>query len=194
MIRSGVRRLLHRAGYDVTRWPVQQTGYTRDAVLQRLLVDRGITHLLDVGAADGVYGTAVRALGFTGTLVSFAPSNGGPLGEIARSDGRWDVHAVTLGAVPGSIRVDGERVSVARLDDRFDTVVPKTAVVLLRLATGADLAVLKGAEKVLPRVSVVESRGPVDDERLAWLGARGFRLAGLFPVAGDWDYLGAREP
>jgi hypothetical protein len=194
VIRSGLRTALRRAGFDLVRWPVTRTGYTLDAVLQRVLAERGITHLVDVGARDGAYGRSVRDLGFTGTLVSFEPdpSRFAALAEVARADGHWDVHPVALGASPGTLRIGGERVPVARLDDRLDTVVPRSAVVMLRLCTGVDLEVLKGAEKVSARIGAVQTRGPANDGRPAWLEARGFQLAGLFPVKGEWEWLGTK--
>lgn len=193
MIRTGLRSLVRRSGFDLVRWPVRHTGYSLDAALQRLFVDRGITHVVDAGPGDEAWGRSVRALGYAGALVSFAPVASSGLAEAARADGRWDVHPVALGASPGTTRLGDARIPVARLDDRLDTVVPRSAVLLLRLATGADLAVLEGAERVLARITAVQTRGPADDERLAWLQARGFALAGLFPSdAGAWETLGVR--
>ena len=222
--RSALRDLVRRTGFDVMRYPPRRPGYSLDTVLQAAFARRGITHVVDVGARNGEYGTYLRQIGYTGRIVSFEPvaAHFANLSSKAGADGRWDVHPSALGSSPGTaeIRVaaasdfssfrtanaecadqfpDGakvdhvERVQVARLDDRLDTVVPGSARVMLKMDTqGWDLEVLKGAERSLERIEVVQTEvavralydgAPDHVEMMTWLRDHGFAFAGMFPVS-----------
>ncbi len=90
------RRLLHRAGVDVVR-----SLDPSDLLRRRLrLVERhGINVIFDVGANVGQYATTMRALGYTGRLVSFEPSAEAfeLLARTARGDAAWTVVNAGLG-------------------------------------------------------------------------------------------------
>lgn len=151
----------------------------------------------------------------------------------AERDGRWGVHPVALGRAagtadlhvaessdfssfrtaneslaeqfPGGAKVARvETVPVARLDDRFDALVPAGAPVLLKLDTqGWDLEVLAGAEASLPRVTAIQSEvairplyegAPDYVESLTWLRDHGFVPAGLFPLSWRAGAGGPADP
>jgi FkbM family methyltransferase len=68
-------------------------------VLARQLAELSITHVIDVGANRGQYGTLLRRLGYTGTIVSFEPAQRAfdALRNHASKDAKWQVHKLALG-------------------------------------------------------------------------------------------------
>ena len=80
------------------QWPERQA-------LRRLLARLRIDCVLDVGANVGQFGLELRALGYSGTILSFEPN---PdcfriLKEIASRDGNWAAHQIALGSSPARL-------------------------------------------------------------------------------------------
>jgi FkbM family methyltransferase len=94
--------------------PSPATPLEQEALHQHLgtiLETLGITCVLDVGAADGRYGQALRLIGYEGWIVSFEPVEEAfaKLEEVARDDPHWRAHRLALGDS------DGERsINVAK--------------------------------------------------------------------------------
>jgi FkbM family methyltransferase len=63
-----LKRLLEKLDIRVGR-----NRYTLAGARERLLRDGGVTQVIDVGAHAGEYGTALRARGYSGPIVSFEP-------------------------------------------------------------------------------------------------------------------------
>jgi FkbM family methyltransferase len=139
---SVVLRGLARRGFAVQRHP----GWRR----QRLLADRGVDVVLDVGAARGGYARELREFGYAGRIVSFEPMAAAyaDLAAAAGDDPRWTCVHSALGSTAGTETiniasnsdsssllpmadehraaaphvdyVDQEEITVARLDDVAD--------------------------------------------------------------------------
>jgi FkbM family methyltransferase len=107
-----VRRLVNRAGFDITREP-----YAYRFV--RVLRSRGIDAVLDVGANTGQYARQLRDARFTGRLVSVEPLSSAyaQLERVAAADPSWAVQRVAVADAPGTltIHVAGNSVSSSAL-------------------------------------------------------------------------------
>lgn len=93
-------RALDRLGLRLTRSPAGQ--------LVRLLHHAGVDLVLDVGAAKGNYGVALRARGFEGSIVSFEPlrTANAMLERAAEGDPKWFVQKMALGNTVGVARIN----------------------------------------------------------------------------------------
>ncbi|MCK5891561.1 MAG: FkbM family methyltransferase [Aeromicrobium sp.] len=89
-----------RRGFEVHR----HSSTRRQSVLAR----HGIDLVLDVGAADGGYGTSLRSFGYTGEIVSFEPiaATFERLRGVVAADPRWTARQLGLGAEAGSATIN----------------------------------------------------------------------------------------
>jgi FkbM family methyltransferase len=171
-LKTRARSWLRSRRYDVIRHPA---GTEYGGHLVELLTRLRIDCVLDVGAHDGIYGSLLRQLGYTGRIVSFEPveANFERLRRRAGSD--WTVVRLALGSASGEKRitlardpmlhsflqpnpyglealpdqiptVGSETVQVARLDEVYDEYVRPGDRVFLKVDTqGYDADVLDGA-------------------------------------------------
>lgn len=100
---TGMRHLVHRAGLDVTRWPHRPEAGVVDWALAEVISSRGINCVIDVGGNRGHFARRLRALGYTGRIISFEPS---PtvlpvISAAAARDPEWIVRPVALSSRPG---------------------------------------------------------------------------------------------
>lgn len=99
-LRSILNAALHRCGFElVPTWLVASLPY-RDH-LKELLDTYGVRCVIDVGANEGQFGEFLRRqVGFNGTIESFepAPASAKRLERRTRTDPRWFVHQIALGA------------------------------------------------------------------------------------------------
>ena len=109
-------------GYEVRQY-VPLRSFT--AAREELLCTRGVSVVLDVGANSGQYGAMLRALGFTGRLVSLEPVADAyaELERRAGADGAWDAVRVAASDVDGEITLnvtgDSRSSSVLARNERF---------------------------------------------------------------------------
>jgi len=117
-IRASIKNLLLKAGYDAVRTdnfvkypPARQT---------KLLKDRGINLIFDVGANTGQFAGSMRKLGYTGKIVSFEPLSNAykELQKQAAIDPAWETVNVALGDEEGEkeINISGNSYSSSLLD------------------------------------------------------------------------------
>ena len=92
----GLRRVLHRGGFDLVRF-VEDTDLLRRRL--RLMEHHGIDVIFDVGANGGQYAQTMRALGYRGRIVSFEPLPDAfrQLRLASDGDDLWTVVNVALG-------------------------------------------------------------------------------------------------
>jgi FkbM family methyltransferase len=183
----------------------------------QLLVDERITLVLDAGASDGAWAQALRKSGYAGRIVSFEPlaSAHEKLARLAAADDAWTAHRVALGdrdgrttlhvaanaqsssvlwmasrhvaAEPSSHIVRSEEVGCARVDELVQVGADDRAYLKLDVQ-GSELALLRGAERVLQQTRVVEAElslaelyegQPLLHDVAAFLHEHGFALVGL---------------
>ncbi len=184
-IRSSLRRLVRRFGYDVAPFrPVDCPNLRRQILLDAYRIDT----VIDVGANVGQYGRRLRDAGYRGQILSFEPIPDAfhALESQAVADPRWTCEQVAVGAVDGEamLHVSGNSVSSSLLPthERLAVVEPRAAYVssarvsLRRLDSlvagrltpddrlwvkldvqGYERPVLDGARHLLARTQVVEA-------------------------------------
>ncbi|MBA2742295.1 MAG: FkbM family methyltransferase [Actinobacteria bacterium] len=149
----------------------------------RLIEERGVTVVLDVGANAGQYASRLRKDGYMGTIVSFEPLRDAfeRLRAAAADDPAWHTLNIALGEAPAvaTMNVSANSYSSSFLPIATATVdaapdaayigvedVSVTALDLLTLpdgrkmlkadVQGAEPLVLRGARALLPTVELVE--------------------------------------
>lgn len=182
-----IQRPLGKLGYQIHGMPCEGT---LEREVQRVLADREISTVLDVGAHVGVYGDMLRRIGFTGRIVSFEPASGPFLRLAARCDESWEAFRIALGNENGeavlhlfdqheefaSLRAPSdfgrslydltvartERVRVRRLDDVVADLHIEMSRTMVKLDTqGHDLAVIKGGLEALSRAAALQVEIPM---------------------------------
>jgi FkbM family methyltransferase len=104
MLPESLRNLMHRFGFDVTRWPHRPDDGVLDWALDAVLRSREINCVIDVGGNRGHFGERLRALGYRGRIVSFEPSPSTlpVITAAAAKDARWEVRPLGLSAASGT--------------------------------------------------------------------------------------------
>jgi FkbM family methyltransferase len=99
-----VRETLRRVGIDLGRWPRPHDDFVLDGALAAVLYAQAVNCVLDVGANIGQFARKIRAIGYTGRIVSFEPSPVAlpRLQAAAESDANWIVRPVGLAAQAGT--------------------------------------------------------------------------------------------
>ena len=98
-----VRKILHRRGFDLSRWPRARDQWVMDGSLAAVISALRVNCVLDVGANVGQFVELIRTLGYSGRIVSFEPSPVAlaKLAPLAARDAEWIVRPVGLAAEPG---------------------------------------------------------------------------------------------
>ena len=184
-INHKLRRILWRAGYDVTRFtPERHPLARRKSILEAYKVDT----VLDIGANVGQFAQQLRGdLGYVNRIVSFEPLSSAfqLLKANAIDDPRWEVYNFALGdteeqreiniagnsasssmlgmlplhleAAPHSKYIGSEVVELKRLDTIFDNFCHATNIVYMKIDTqGFESKVLRGAENCLQHIGTVQ--------------------------------------
>jgi FkbM family methyltransferase len=100
---TDARKLVHRAGIDITRWPRRPGSGAIDWALAEILRARDVNCVIDVGGNRGHFATRLRNLGYAGRIVSFEPSPTvlPAITAAAARDRDWTVRPVALSSQPG---------------------------------------------------------------------------------------------
>lgn len=151
--------------------------------LKKLLKILDINCVLDVGANRGQFTHELRAIGYSGYIISFEPiqQEFAVLSQSFNNDSKWKGYQVALGSENKSMKinvsglsrmssllefVDGQHhtesqdVEVKRLDDLFPSIIEEiqNPRIFLRMDTqGYDLEVFKGAGKCISDIQGLQS-------------------------------------
>jgi FkbM family methyltransferase len=181
-MREFARRLLRRTGFEVCGYNYLRIHELRKG---RLLRDKGVSLVFDVGANVGQFGKRLRALGYGGRIVSFEPIREvySVLQTCAAADARWETVNVALGerdgeaefnvaeisevssfltatgasTTQGWTRTTRQTVKLRRLDSLSPEYIKPGDRIYLKLDTqGYEREVLLGAGATLARVVALE--------------------------------------
>ncbi len=195
-VREAVNKGLHRAGWEITRYPASNHPA---AIRQRLLAAQRIDLVIDVGANIGQYGSRLREYGYTGAIVSLEPVQAvfDQLRVTAQRDGNWTALHTAAGTEKGeiSINVGADSVISSALPmtadaegiigsgyvatetapiDRLDSIIsrlPGARPFLKTDTQGFERAVLDGAGETFPRLLGIEielSLSPLYEGQTLW--------------------------
>jgi len=167
-----------RLGYEIhpylpDRGPLARRG--------KILREWGISVVLDVGAATGLYAADLRRIGYDGKIVSFEPLPDAyaELQAAAEGDPAWECRRLALGSEDGSapIHVSGTRDSSSFLDmgERHLRGAPGSAYVAEQTVEVARLD------------SIWDDLVRPDDQPLLKLDVQGFELEALRGAEGSLD-------
>jgi FkbM family methyltransferase len=146
-----VRRIIQQFGVDVVRYPL------RDPLARtvKLLSHHRVDCVVDVGANDGGFATAIRRLGYSGRIVSFEPliEPFAKLRKQAESDHRWDVHQSAVGATSDEVTIhvsgdDGKSSSVLEMLPSHTNAAPNSRPV------GTQTVRQERLDRLLPNLAV----------------------------------------
>lgn len=152
--KSWVRELARRAGYDILVYDLSHPLPRR----MRLVADRGISLLLDVGANCGQYALEMRQLGYRGRIVSFEPMRSAFDGLRARTagDSSWTCQQIALGekTTATTIHVSGNSWSSSLLPmlESHAGAAPESRYV------GSEDIRVRTLDEVLPEVARADDR------------------------------------
>lgn len=124
------RLLVRRLGVDLQRWPPARHPELNHAKL--LLADQ-VGVVIDVGAATGSYGSALRRFGFTQRIISLEPlpSSFEQLQRTALHDPMWTVLNRAIGGESGTVRFNvagnSDSSSMLMISDRHVHASPESA-------------------------------------------------------------------
>lgn len=93
------QRMLAKQGFMVVRRPIEGS-VNRE--IQRVIEQRRIATLIDVGAHEGRYGALWRAHGFKGRIVSFEPAPSTFERLRKRAGSGWETHQLAIGDEDGT--------------------------------------------------------------------------------------------
>lgn len=127
-----VRHLLNRLGLDLVR-ALDDSDLLRRRL--QLLTGRDVDVVFDVGAGSGQYGQTLRALGYSGRLVSFEPlpEPFSLLHTAAARDSSWEAVNVALGEAEGDVMMhvsgNSQSSSVSKMLPLHEQAAPSSAYV-----------------------------------------------------------------
>lgn len=218
-----LRKWLWRRGLDVSRVsPATSALARRQRLLRDDAIDRVLDVGANTGQYGlelrQDLGYAGRILSFEPVAASFLK-----LEQTARGDPAWEVFPFALGdadgraeirlagnsvsssllpmlpahleAAPQSRVVGTETIEVRTLDSLLETACPAGARILLKLdAQGAEARILRGAERALARIGVIQAElslvplyegAPLIDDMIRLLREKGYALISLEPGFSD---------
>lgn len=153
-LKHKVKNFARRFGFDVVRYPLHEP-VARTA---RLLAHHDVECVIDVGANDGGFASAIRQLGYTERIISFEPlaEPFEVLSRKAEADGIWDAHRLAIGNRAGDIEINvsgnaGLSSSVLPMLDAHLNIAPGSRFI------GTETVQQDRLDSVLPKLGVAPS-------------------------------------
>jgi FkbM family methyltransferase len=150
-LKHELRNLVNRYGIDVVRYPLSSP-LARTA---RLLEHHHVDCVVDVGANDGGFATAIRGLGYAGRIISFEPLEA-PFAAVQRKathDGNWDTVQCAVGDAKSEVTInvsgnDGLSSSVLPMLEAHTNVEPTSRYV------GSETVRQERLDTLLPQLGI----------------------------------------
>ena len=179
---TDARKLVQRAGIDITRWPHRPEGGATDWALAQILRARQVNCVIDVGGNRGHFARRLRTLGYAGRIVSFEPSPSvlPAISAAAARDPQWTVRPVALSSSPGEAELQlHEGPELDSLLDALPGVVEQIPIMAARGSATVELSTLEAEFAAItaglgePRVLLKSDTQGHDAEVLRGAGPKG---------------------
>ena len=173
--------MLHRAGFELRRFSVEQSENARFISMLRTY---NVNLIFDVGANAGQFGVLLREIGFDGKIVSFEPLSDARecLLNISRNDPMWQIALQTaigeengeieiqiagnsqsssvldmldthVRAAPESKYIGKEKVALRKLDSIAADYMDSNSIAFIKIDTqGYETQVMNGAKKLMSQI------------------------------------------
>jgi FkbM family methyltransferase len=102
--RTGFHVAIRRLGVDIVRYPLERS---LESLLKRILTKYKISHVLDIGANVGEWGSMLRRFGYDGYIYSFeaTPETFARLAQKTEGDKKWHSYNIALGDCDAQLRL-----------------------------------------------------------------------------------------
>jgi FkbM family methyltransferase len=131
-LRRAFRAPLRRVGFDIVRYDAARTPERRR---MRLIIDRRVDLVLDVGANTGPFARTLRDAGYGGRIVSFEPQRAAfdELQAACSGDLAWECQKIALGSIDGEVELhlagNSSSSSLLQMTERHVTAAPESRYV-----------------------------------------------------------------
>ena len=180
-MKSFIKQMLHRVGFELRRFSVEQS---ENARFISILRTHNVNLIFDVGANAGQFGVLLREIGFDGKIISFEPlsdaraillniSKNDPLWQIAlqtaigeengeieiqiagnsQSSSVLDMLDTHVRAAPDSKYIGKEKVALRTLDSIAPDYMDSNSIAFIKIDTqGYETQVMNGAKKLMSQI------------------------------------------
>jgi len=160
-----------------------ENGYSLNQDLQRVLQDRAISTVVDIGAHHGLFGQHLRASGYTGKILSIEPTSAAFEVLQGKLDADWSAERLAVSTEEGTVELkifDG--------DGQLNSLLPAS-----ELGSGTWEMHQVGKEEVraLTLQGLVQQRGLDPERTLVKIDAQGLDFAILQASASTVDAIAA---
>lgn len=180
-MKSFIKQMLHRVGFELRRFSVEQS---ENARFISMLRTHNVNLIFDVGANAGQFGVLLREIGFDGKIISFEPLSDAreSLLNISRNDPMWQIALQTaigeengeieiqiagnsqsssvldmldthVRAAPDSKYIGKEKVALRTLDSIAPDYMDSNSIAFIKIDTqGYETQVMNGAKKLMSQI------------------------------------------
>ncbi|WP_319436687.1 FkbM family methyltransferase [Mycobacterium sp. RTGN5] len=155
-LKHKLRLFVNHFGIDIVRYPL----HVPEVRTAKLITDRHINCVVDVGAHDGGFATGIRALGYAGRIISFEPLQEPfrRLSDKAKVDDTWDAVRSAIGDTDGEVTInvaanDGQSSSVLPMLPSHTNAAPDSRYI------GTETVIQQRLDSILPQLGVGPGSG-----------------------------------